>query len=48
MGAERDKREARKILWFKRYAPVILRILVYGEVDEKKTSQDIIFQIGVM
>ena len=35
MDAERDKREARK--YFERYSPVILRILMYGEVDKNKT-----------
>ena len=34
MGAERDKREARKKMRFERYSPVILRILMYGEVDK--------------
>ena len=31
--AERDKREARKKMYFERYSPVILRTLMYGEVD---------------
>ena len=34
MDAEGDKREARKNMYFERYSPVIVRILMYGEVDE--------------
>ena len=34
MDAKRDKREVRNFLYFKRYSPVILRILMYGEVDK--------------
>ena len=34
MDAERDRREARKNLYFERYSPVILNILMYGEVDK--------------
>ena len=34
MDAERDKREARKILHLERYSPVIFRILMHGEVDK--------------
>ena len=30
MDAERDKREARKNMYFERYSPVILGILMYG------------------
>ena len=39
MDAERDKREARKRVYFERYSPVILRILMYGEVDEIKLGK---------
>ena len=39
MEAERDKREVRKFLYFERYSPVILRILMYGEVDEIKLGK---------
>ena len=39
MDAERDMREARKILYFERYSPVILRILMYGEVDKIKLGK---------
>ena len=39
MDAQRDKREARKKMYFERYSPVILRILMYGEIDEKKNSK---------
>ena len=34
MKAERDKREVRKMLYLERYSPVILEILMYGEVDK--------------
>ena len=39
MDAERDKREARKIMYFERYSPVILWILMYGEVDKIKLGK---------
>ena len=39
MNAERDKREARKMLYFERYSSVFLRILVYGEVDKIKLGK---------
>ena len=29
-----SNREARKVVYFERYSPVILRILMYGEVDK--------------
>ena len=48
MDAERDKREARKILYFERYSPVILRILMYEEVDKIKLGKTYYFQIGVI
>ena len=35
----RDKREARITLYFERYSSVILRILVYGEVDKIKPGK---------
>ena len=34
-----SKREARKILYFERYSPVILRILMYREVDKIKLGK---------
>ena len=34
MDAERDKRKARKKTYFERYSSVILRILMYGEVNK--------------
>ena len=43
MDAKRDKREARKKLFFERYSPVILRILMHGEVDKKKKLAETIF-----
>ena len=36
MDAGRDKREARKKLYFERYSPLVLRMLMYVEVDEIK------------
>ena len=39
MDAERDKREARKILYFERYSPGILRISMYGAVDKIKIGK---------
>ena len=39
MDAERDKREARKISYFERYSPGILRILMYGKVDKIKLGK---------
>ena len=39
MDAERDKREARKKMDFERYPPVILRILMYREVDKIKLGR---------
>ena len=39
MDAERDKREARKMLYFERYSPVILRLLMYGEVAKIKLGK---------
>ena len=39
MNAERNKREARKIMYFERYTPVILRILMYGEADTIKLGK---------
>ena len=33
IDAERDKRGVNKILYFERYSPAILRILMYEEVD---------------
>ena len=39
MEAERDKRKVRKFLYFERYSPVILRILMYGEVDKIKLGK---------
>ena len=38
MDADRDnKREARKKLYFDRYSPVTLEMLMYGAVEKKKT-----------
>ena len=39
MDAERDKRQAREKMYFERYSPVVLRILMYGEVDKIKVGQ---------
>ena len=39
MDAERDKREARKKMYVERYSPVILRILMYEEVDKIKVGK---------
>ena len=39
MDAERDKREARKKMYFERYSPVIVGILMYGEVDKIKLGK---------
>ena len=39
MKAERDNRQELKILYFKWYSPVILRILMYGEADKKKLGR---------
>ena len=39
MDAERDKRGVRQKMYFERYSPVILRILMYGEVDKKKLGK---------
>ena len=47
MDAERDKRETRKLLYFERYSPVMLRILMYGEVDEKNLARHY-FQISII
>ena len=47
MESERDKREVRKVLYFERYSPVILRILMYGEVNKKNLARHY-FQIGVI
>ena len=41
MEAERDKRQVREKMNFERYSPVILRILMYGEVDKIKLSKTI-------
>ena len=42
MEAERDNREVRKFLYFERYSPVILRILMYGEVDKIKLGKTLL------
>ena len=42
MGAERDKREVRKFLYLERYSPVILRILMYGEIDKIKLGKTLL------
>ena len=34
MDAERDKREARNKMYFERYSPVVIGILMYGAVDK--------------
>ena len=39
MDAERDKREARRKMYFKRYSPAILGILMYGAVGEIKLGK---------
>ena len=36
MEAERDKPAVRKFLYFERYSPVILQVLMYEEVDKIK------------
>ena len=46
MDAERDNREARKFSNFERYSPVILRILMYGEVDKTKLWQDLMSKLA--
>ena len=46
MDAERDKREVRKLWYFERYSPVILRILMYGELDKIEPWQDIISKLA--
>ena len=47
MGADRDKREVRKILYFEQYSGAILRILMYGEVDKIKLGKTYYCQVGV-
>ena len=39
MEAVRDKREVRKKMYFERYSPVILRILIHGEVGKIKLDK---------
>ena len=39
IDAERDKREVRKKMYFERCSPVIIRILMYGEVDNIKLGK---------
>ena len=48
MDAERDKREARKKMYFELYFLVILRISMYGELDKKSNLARHYFQIGVI
>ena len=39
MDAERDKREARKNMYFERYCPIIFGMLMYGAVDKIKLGK---------